>query len=165
MEPPISTVRHHTYKRAKQMQSWGDVMKKSALFLISLCSLSLLDACGGGGSSSGGGGNDTHFSLTAPATVSAGTNFSLTVTALDAMNNVATGYSGIVIFTSTDGQFGGYGGLMLTGGTGTIMLSERSTNTDRRSRHRRDVRSGRRAQHSPPPEIWGSNGHTTPQFC
>ncbi len=104
-------------------------MKKSLLFLISLCSLCLLNACGGGGSSSGGGGGNlaaTHFSLTAPAAVSAGSTFSVTVTALDAANNVATGYSGIVNFTSTDGQFGLSGGQMLTGGTGTFPLSLRS---------------------------------------
>lgn len=104
-------------------------MKKSPLFLISLCSLCLLNACGGGGSSSGGGGGNTaatHFSLTAPAAVSAGATFSVTVTALDSANNVATGYSGIVNFTSTDGQFGLSGGQALIGATGTFPLTLRS---------------------------------------
>lgn len=103
-------------------------MRKSLLLLISLCGVCLLNACGGGGSSSGGGGNlaATHFSLTAPAAVSAGSTFSVTVTALDATNNVATGYSGIVNFTSTDGQFGLLGGQSLTGATGTFPLSLRS---------------------------------------
>src|SRR5215469_4254157 len=104
-------------------------MKKFLLSLVSLCSLCLLNGCGGGSSSSGGGGGSlaaTHFSLTAPATVSAGTNFGLTVTALDDANNVTNGYSGTVIFTSTDGQFGLYGGQLLTGGTGTFTVALRS---------------------------------------
>jgi hypothetical protein len=44
----------------------------------------------------------THFRVTAPATVTAGTAFSVTVTALDAWGNVATGYRGRAHFTSTD---------------------------------------------------------------
>jgi hypothetical protein len=44
----------------------------------------------------------THLRLTAPASVTAGTGFTLTVTALDAFGNVATGYKGTVTFTSTD---------------------------------------------------------------
>jgi hypothetical protein len=44
----------------------------------------------------------THFSVTAPANVTSGTPFSVTVTALDAYGNVATGYLGRVHFTSTD---------------------------------------------------------------
>jgi hypothetical protein len=44
----------------------------------------------------------TQFSVTAPASASTGTHFTLTVTALDASNNTATGYSGTVHFTSTD---------------------------------------------------------------
>jgi len=46
----------------------------------------------------------THFQVTAPATVVAGSSFSLTVTALDAGNAVDTGYAGTVKFTSTDGR-------------------------------------------------------------
>jgi hypothetical protein len=45
----------------------------------------------------------THFSVSAPAATTAGTAFSFTVTALDQFNNPATGYSGTVRFTSTDG--------------------------------------------------------------
>lgn len=44
----------------------------------------------------------THFSVTAPATVTAGTPFTLGVTALDATNTVATGYTGTVHFTGND---------------------------------------------------------------
>src|SRR5207244_1888386 len=38
----------------------------------------------------------THFTVNAPASATAGNAFSFTVTALDAFNNVATGYSGTV---------------------------------------------------------------------
>ena len=45
----------------------------------------------------------THFSVTgAPASTTAGTPFSVTVSALDAGNAVTTGYLGTVHFTSTD---------------------------------------------------------------
>ncbi len=48
------------------------------------------------------GGAATHFSVTAPATATAGTMFNLTVTALTAANTTATGYTGTVHFTSSD---------------------------------------------------------------
>jgi hypothetical protein len=44
----------------------------------------------------------THLALTAPSQVVAGAGFSLTVTALDAFGNTATGYTGTVHFSSTD---------------------------------------------------------------
>ena len=43
----------------------------------------------------------THFSVSAPASATAGTSFSVTVTALDASNATANSYSGTVHFTST----------------------------------------------------------------
>jgi uncharacterized repeat protein (TIGR01451 family) len=43
----------------------------------------------------------THFDVTVPANVTAGTPFNITVTARDASNAVATGYAGTVHFTST----------------------------------------------------------------
>ncbi|MGC4013569.1 MAG: putative Ig domain-containing protein, partial [Luteolibacter sp.] len=46
----------------------------------------------------------THYSVSAPANATAGTAFNFTVTALDQFNNTATGYSGTVGFTSTDGS-------------------------------------------------------------
>jgi hypothetical protein len=46
----------------------------------------------------------THLGLTAPATATAGTAFSLTVTALTAAGTVDPNYRGTVTFTSTDGQ-------------------------------------------------------------
>src|SRR5262249_26977960 len=42
------------------------------------------------------------LSVGAPSSISAGTPFSITVTARDASNNVATGYLGTVHFTQTD---------------------------------------------------------------
>ena len=52
-----------------------------------------------------------HLSVASPANTTAGTAFSITVTALDAFNNVATNYTGTVSFTSTDSSAvlpGGY---------------------------------------------------------
>jgi len=43
----------------------------------------------------------THFDVTAPANVTNGVAFNVTVTARDAANNVAAGYTGTVHFTST----------------------------------------------------------------
>jgi hypothetical protein len=48
----------------------------------------------------------THFVVTAPASATAGTPGSVTVEALDQFGNVATGYTGTIHFTSTDGQAG-----------------------------------------------------------
>ncbi len=48
----------------------------------------------------------THFTVTAPANAAAGSPFSVTVTALDAANNVATSYTGTVHFTKTDSGAG-----------------------------------------------------------
>ncbi len=50
----------------------------------------------------GDAGRTTHFAVVAPATVTAGGAFALTVSALDAFNAVATSYAGTVIFASTD---------------------------------------------------------------
>jgi hypothetical protein len=44
----------------------------------------------------------THFSITAPASATAGAAFSITVKALDANGNTATGYTGTLHFTKTD---------------------------------------------------------------
>jgi probable HAF family extracellular repeat protein len=46
----------------------------------------------------------SQFVITGPATASAGVAFSITVTALDAYGNVATGYTGTVAFKSSDGR-------------------------------------------------------------
>jgi len=46
----------------------------------------------------------THLSVTAPANASIGAAVSVTVTALDAYGNIATGYVGTVKFTSSDSK-------------------------------------------------------------
>ena len=48
----------------------------------------------------------THFTIAAPTSTTAGSPLALTVTALDAFNNVATGYTGSAHFTSMDGAAG-----------------------------------------------------------
>jgi hypothetical protein len=48
----------------------------------------------------------TQFSISAPTTVSAGSAFNLTVTALDANGNVVPGYTGTVHFSSSDQAVG-----------------------------------------------------------
>jgi autotransporter-associated beta strand protein len=62
----------------------------------------------------------THFTISAPATATAGTAFNFTVTALDQFNNTATGYSGTVHFTSTDGLPVLPADSTLTNGVGTF---------------------------------------------
>jgi hypothetical protein len=46
----------------------------------------------------------THFAITAPANASVGVAFTVTVTALDAYGNIATGYLGTIHFTSNDNK-------------------------------------------------------------
>ncbi|HEY8051240.1 MAG TPA: glycosyl hydrolase family 28-related protein [Steroidobacteraceae bacterium] len=77
-------------------------MKKILPYPILAASLALLSDCGGGGGGSGGGGPATQLSVSGPPISGAGLVFPVTVTALDAANNVATGYSGTVHFTSSD---------------------------------------------------------------
>src|SRR5439155_5010553 len=45
-----------------------------------------------------------NLSLAAPASATAGTSFSVTVTLTDASGNVATGYRGTIHFTSSDAR-------------------------------------------------------------
>jgi hypothetical protein len=62
----------------------------------------------------------THFSVVAPASATAGSAFSFTVTALDASDTIVTGYTGTVHFTSSDGQAVLPADTTLTIGTGTF---------------------------------------------
>jgi hypothetical protein len=71
-------------------------------------SLTVTDTAMGGLSGSEGGivvqpGAATHFLISGPTSVSAGTLFNLTVTAVDAYGNVATGYTGTVHFSDSVG--------------------------------------------------------------
>jgi len=67
-----------------------------------------------------GGGAATHLSVTAPATAAAGTAFNFTVTAQDANNNTAAGYTGTVHFTSSDAAAVLPANATLTNGTATF---------------------------------------------
>src|ERR1700719_1419037 len=96
-------------------------MKRSLLLTVSISALCALSACGG--NSGGGTQAATHFSVTAPATATAGMTVSFMVTALDAANNVVTRYSGTVHFASTDGQAALPANSPLTNGTGTFSVT------------------------------------------
>jgi hypothetical protein len=48
----------------------------------------------------------THYSVSAPSSSTAGSAFTITVTALTSTNGVATNYTGTVSFSSSDGQAG-----------------------------------------------------------
>ena len=93
----------------------------SALIVFASC---LLSGCGGSGTNSMQQSQApppaTHFSVAAQPSVTAGVAFSITVTALDASNNVATNYAGTVHFTSSDSQASLPGDQSLTKGTATL---------------------------------------------
>jgi len=87
----------------------------------------LLSGCGGG---SGSGqqlqqssGPATHFSVMAPASVTAGVASGVTVNALDASNNVATSYVGTVHFTTSDAQAVLPADQQLSGGTAVVQVT------------------------------------------
>jgi len=65
----------------------------------------------------------THFSVTAPANVVSGDAFSFSVTALDSTNNVATGYTGTVHFSSSDPSAILPANSTLTNGAGTFQAT------------------------------------------
>jgi hypothetical protein len=67
--------------------------------------------------------------VTAPATATSGTAFSITVTALDATNATATGYTGTVHFTSSDGQAVLPANMTLTNGTGAFSVTLKTAGT------------------------------------
>jgi hypothetical protein len=71
----------------------------------------------------------THFKVTAPTTATAGTAFSITVTAQDPFNNTATGYTGTVHFTSTDANAALPANTTLTNGTGTFNVTLKTAGT------------------------------------
>jgi hypothetical protein len=98
-------------------------MKKSLFLIMLACSAFLLNACSGGGTTQPPPPVATHLSVTAPPTSTAGTPVSITVSALDASNNVVTSYTGIVHFTSTDAQAALPANSTLTNGTGTFSVT------------------------------------------
>jgi len=62
----------------------------------------------------------THFSLTVPSNSTQGIAFNMTVTALDAANNVFIGYTGTVHFTSSDAQASLPANTTLANGAATV---------------------------------------------
>jgi subtilisin-like proprotein convertase family protein len=64
-----------------------------------------------------------HLVVSAPAGATAGAAFSVNVTAYDAYGNVATGYTGTVHFTSSDGQAVLPANSTLNQGTGTFSVT------------------------------------------
>jgi len=99
-------------------------VKRSLCRLFALCVSGLLAACGGGGSGTNCGEGcsqlATHFSVTTPQDATVGAPFSFTVTALDASNAVASSYTGMVHFASTDSQAVLPVNSTLANGTGTF---------------------------------------------
>ena len=79
-------------------------MRRFSQLLLLVSGFSLLVACGGGSGTPPGGGPPpaTQLSVSGPTSSGAGFAFTFTVTALDAENNVATNYAGMVQFTSSD---------------------------------------------------------------
>jgi parallel beta-helix repeat protein len=65
----------------------------------------------------------TRFAVNAPATVTAGAPFVVTVTALDATGRTATGYDGTLKLTSTDGQAVLPQAVTLTDGVGSFVVT------------------------------------------
>jgi hypothetical protein len=70
----------------------------------------------------------THLSLSAPGSATAGSAFSVTVTAFDAFGNVATGFGGTVFFNSNDGAATLPSGT-LTNGSGIFSVTMRTAGT------------------------------------
>jgi hypothetical protein len=99
-------------------------MKKYFSLMLFLCGLCLLVGCAGGYSAAPPPpAVATHFSITAPATVTAGTSFQVTVTALDALNNVVASYSGTALLSSSDTQAVLPSNIGLMNGTGTFSVT------------------------------------------
>jgi hypothetical protein len=72
----------------------------------------------------------THITLTgAVSNATAGVGFPVTVTALDTYNNVATGYTGTIALTSTDGAAVLGANATLTSGIGTFSVTLKTSGT------------------------------------
>ena len=98
-------------------------MKKSLLFLLSICGLGFLNGCGSG-STTPPPPVVKSFSVTpANATPTAGVAFNITVTALDNSGQVFPTYSGTVHFTSSDPQFVPPANSTMANGTGTFSVT------------------------------------------
>ncbi len=71
----------------------------------------------------------SHYVVSAPSAVTAGSAFTVTVTALDAFGNTATGYGGTVHFTSSDSRAALPADATLTAGTGTFSVTLKTAGT------------------------------------
>jgi uncharacterized protein (TIGR03437 family) len=71
----------------------------------------------------------THFSVSATTPVTAGSNSTIVVTALDVNNATFSGYAGIVQITSSDGQAVLPSNSTLTSGVGTFMVTLKTAGT------------------------------------
>ena len=97
-------------------------MKKTLLVLVLVGGLTILAGCGSGGSTPPPP-VVTHFSVTTPAAEPAGSAFNITVSALDASNQVVTSYSAVLHFTSSDPQAVLPANSPLTNGTGAFSVT------------------------------------------
>jgi Putative Ig domain/Galactose oxidase, central domain len=100
-------------------------VKKTLLILISVWIFCALNGCGGAGSTTPPPpAIATHFSVTSnTSTPMGGTAFNVTVTALSASGQTATGYSGTVHITSTDSQAILPAASTLSNGVGTFSVT------------------------------------------
>jgi uncharacterized repeat protein (TIGR01451 family) len=95
------------------------VARAAIATLIMLCAAALPASMASAGPA-------THFTVSAAASVPAGTAFSFTVIALDASNSIDTGYAGAVHFTSTDAQAVLPADFTMANGTGTFSATLRT---------------------------------------
>src|SRR5437763_51723 len=65
----------------------------------------------------------SFFTVSVPASATAGSGFFINVTAFDAFGNQATNYGGTIHFSSTDGQAALPGNQTLPGGSGTFFVT------------------------------------------
>lgn len=96
-------------------------MKKPLSLLLAVFATSLMAGCGSGNSAPPP--VATHLLVSAPATVTAGMAFSVTVSALDSSGAVVSTYSGKVHLTSSDAQAVLPGDLTLTNGIGNFSVT------------------------------------------
>jgi hypothetical protein len=93
-------------------------MKKSFFLLTVTCCFYLLSGCGSSTTTTPPP-VATHYSVTSAVPITAGTAFTITVTALDEKNSPVATYSGTVHFTSSDAQAVLPASATITGGTGS----------------------------------------------
>ncbi|HTS11821.1 MAG TPA: kelch repeat-containing protein [Candidatus Limnocylindrales bacterium] len=100
-------------------------MRVACALVVSLISIAVLTACraDGGGNPTPAPGVVTHLQFSGPSSAIAGTPFTFTLTALDAVNQVVASYSGTVHFSSSDSQATLPADARLIQGTGTFQAT------------------------------------------